>query len=50
MLLPKVSVAGVFLDDTNFMVLGGRSGDLNTVYDDTCTLDITANTWSEGPK
>ena len=48
---------GVFLDDTHFMVIGGQSvwhgtasGHVATTYDDTFILDITANSWSTGPK
>ena len=34
------------------MVMGGQNGvsDSSTVYNDTFILDITANSWSTGPK
>ena len=43
---------GVFLDDTHFMVIGGMGGLAveEPAYNDTFILDITANSWSTGPK
>ena len=42
------ATCGVFLNDTSFMVIGGRSLDNTVPYPNTWLYDVTADTWSSG--
>ena len=39
---------GVFLNDTSFMVIGGRHIDNSDSYNNTWLYDVTSDTWSSG--
>ena len=39
---------GVFLNDTSFMVIGGRHIDNSESHNDTWLYDVTSDTWSSG--